>query len=63
MNNHPHMRGDEILLIAEIEAATAMRKAFESLDTYLERFPGAPLSRDEFIRRVGLRATNQDDAA
>ncbi|QPL37223.1 hypothetical protein [Thalassospira sp. B30-1] len=62
-NNHPHMRGDEILLVAEIEAATALRKAFESLDTYLERFPGAPINRDEFIRRVGLRATNQDDAA
>lgn len=63
MNNHPNMRGDEILLVAEIEAAVAMRKAFESLDTYLERFHGVPINRDEFIRRVGLRATNQDDAA
>ncbi|KZB73282.1 MULTISPECIES: hypothetical protein [Thalassospira] len=58
-----HMRGDEILLLAEIKAATAMREAFESLEAYIERFPGAPINRDEFIRRVGLRATNQDDAA
>ena len=58
-----HMRGDESLLMAEIEAAIALRKAFESFDAYTKRFPGAPLNRDEFIRRVGLRATNQDDAA
>ncbi len=62
-NNSTHMRGDEILLMAEIEAASALRKAFESVDAYIERFPGAPINRDEFIRRVGLRATNQDDAA
>ncbi len=58
-----HMRGDEILLMAEIKAAAAMREAIESLDTYRERFPNAGITRDDFIDRIERRATNQDDAA
>lgn len=63
MNNHQHMRGDEILLMAEIEAATAIRKAFENLAAYHERFPNSGITRDDFIERIERRATNQDDAA
>ncbi|MCD1593388.1 hypothetical protein [Thalassospira xiamenensis] len=58
-----HMRGDEILLVAEIKAASAMREAFESLDAYRERFPNAGITREDFIDRIESRATNQDDAA
>ncbi|MFV1851607.1 MAG: hypothetical protein ACMZ66_12970 [Thalassospira sp.] len=58
-----HMRGDEILLMAEIKAASAMREAFESLDAYRERFPNSGVTRDDFIDRIERRATNQDDAA
>ena len=58
-----HMRGDEILLMAEIKAATAMREAFESLEAYRERFPNSGITCDDFIDRIERRATNQDDAA
>ena len=58
-----HMRGDEILLIAEIKAASAIREAFDSLEIYRERFPNAGITRDDFLERIERRATNQDDAA
>lgn len=57
-----HMRGDEILLMAEIKAAAAMREAVATHREHCERFQSTISVRD-FIARICERAMNQDDAA
>ncbi|HBN47619.1 hypothetical protein [Thalassospira xiamenensis] len=61
-NNSTHMRGDEILLMAEIKAAAAMREAIAAHREHQERFQSTiPLAH--YITRICDRAQNEDDAA
>ncbi len=62
-DNGTYMRGDEILLVAEIEAASAIRKALRTWEQHKNRFPNSDIGWAVFFDRIKLRATNQDDAA
>lgn len=57
-----HMRGDEILLMAEIKAAAAMREAIAAHRDHQERFQST-ISLAHYMDRICDRAQNEDDAA
>jgi guanylate kinase len=62
MTAKTHLRGDEILLVAEIHGARALREALATLKTHAQHFESSP-SAETFLRRICDRATNQDPDA